>query len=89
MSNEENKSTDAKVFESLVQQSYSQTDEGLQNPTEAVEFKTSRELQYVFRESCEPTVAEISRSMMDLKFKGLSKENAYYWKLYKRLPDPE
>ena len=84
MSKDQTKSNDAQVFETLVQQSYSPTSEGLQNPSEAVEYKTSMELQYLFRESCEPTLAEISQVMMDLKFQGVPKEKSFYWMLYER-----
>ena len=84
MSKDQTKSNDAQVFETLVQQSYSPTSEGLENPSEAVQYKTSLELQYSFRESCAPSLAEISQVMMDLKFQGVPKDKAFYWMLYER-----
>ena len=70
----------------LVQQTFSPTGEGLENPSEAVEYKTSRELQYMLRESCEPSVAEVSQCMMELRFQGVPKDGAFYWMLYERCP---
>ena len=84
MSKEEANNADVEVFKNLVQQTCSPTSEGLQNPAEAVQYKTSRELQYMFRESCEPTVADISKAMMEMKFQGVPKEGAFYWMLYER-----
>ena len=86
MSEKEKQNADKSVFMDLVQRAYSPTSEGLQNPGDAVMYKTSRELQYTFRESCEPTVAEISKAMMDMKFQGVPKEGAFYWMLYLKEP---
>ena len=65
MSEKENQNADKSVFMDLVQRTYSPTSEGLQNPSEAVMYKTSRELQYTGRGSCEGTVAELSMAMVE------------------------
>ena len=79
-----NLNNDIQVFEHLMLQTYKSAPDGLQNQNEEPQFKTSRELQYMVRESCEPTVAEISQSMIRMKFDGISKAGTYYWKLYER-----
>ena len=89
MKQDENMSADQNVFMNLVQQTYSPTSEGKANPREAVEYKTSRELQYVFRESCEPTVTEISQCMMKMGFQGVPKTGTFYWMLYEKHPSDE
>ena len=72
------------IAAALMLQTYKSAPDGLQNQNEEPQFKTSRELQYMVRESCEPTVAEISQSMIRMKFDGISKAGTYYWKLYER-----
>lgn len=84
MNKEENSSADKSVFMALVQQTFSPTSEGLQNPSEAVQYKTSMELKYMFRESCEPSLADISLSMTEMKFQGVPREGTFYWILYER-----
>lgn len=84
MSKEENSSTDKSVFMGLVKQTFSPTSEGLQNPSEAVQYKTSLELKYMFREGCEPSLADISMSMTEMNFQGVPKEGTFYWILYER-----
>ncbi len=86
MKEKENMSADMKVFIDIVSQTYSPTSEGLENPAEAVEYKTSRELQYMLRESCEPTVADVSQCMMKMGFQGVPKDGTFYWMLYERCP---
>ncbi len=75
---------DVKVLKRLVQQSYAATSGGIENPAEAVNYRTSRELQYEFRESCEPSVAEVSQAMMDMGFQGVPKDGTFYWMLYEK-----
>lgn len=84
MNKEESTNADVQVFKSLVQQTFSPTSEGLQNPSEAVQYKTSMELKYMFRESCEPSLADISLSMTEMKFQGVPREGTFYWILYER-----
>ena len=86
MEKRENQSADQVVFMDLVQRMYSPTSLSgkTAQPQEAVEYKTSRELQYSLRESCEPTVAEISQWMMQMGFQGVPKGGTFYWMLYER-----
>ena len=77
-------SMDVKVLKCLVQQSYSATSGEIENPAEAVMYRTSRELQYEFRESCEPSVAEVSAAMMAMGFQGVPRDGTFYWMLYER-----
>ncbi len=83
---ENNPSPDKSVFLDLVRRTYSPTSEGLQNPSEAVQYKTSRELQYMFRETCEPSLADISHGMTQMGFQGIPKEGTFYWILYELRP---
>ncbi|MBQ9363985.1 MAG: hypothetical protein IJT97_11320 [Bacteroidaceae bacterium] len=77
-------SLDVKVLKRLVRESYAATSGEIENPAEAVMYRTSRELQYEFRESCEPSVAEVSQAMMAMGFQGVPKDGTFYWMLYER-----
>lgn len=79
-----NDSVDVKVLKELVQRSYSATSGGVENPAECVQYRTSRELLYEFRESCEPSVAEVSQAMLTMGFQGVPKGGTFYWMLYER-----
>lgn len=82
------KMSDREVFKTLVAQQYAPTSGGAENPSESALFRTSLELQHEFRESCEPSIADISSVMMELKFQGKPFDRGQFaWILYPKDAD--
>lgn len=77
--------SDREVFKLLVTQQYTSTSQGAKNPSESVMYRTSLELQHEFRETCEPSLADISSVMMELRFQGKPVEKgSFAWILYEK-----
>lgn len=80
--------TDRDVFRQLVAEHYTPTTNGSQIPSEDAMYRTSRELQYEFRNSCEPSLADISSVMMELKFQGKPLAGTgFAWILYEKFAE--